>query len=411
MGFEFRKIKYAPGPGSLVTAAFIGPGTVTVCTLAGVNYGLELLWTLALSVIATVILQEMAARLGLVYKKGLASIIREQFQKPLSRYLAIGLVIMAVVFGNAAYQAGNITGGAMGAELIFELPLIPSYGFAINIFSLMIGLLSGVFLYAGNYKLVERVMMVLVVIMSISFITAAFMTRPSLTDLMRGFSPTLSGDNMLTIVALIGTTVVPYNLFLHSALVADRWSRPENLKSVRLDTIVSIILGGLISLAILITAAASQAQEVNSAKDLALSLTPMYGHAAKYMIAIGLFAAGITSAMTAPLAAAFVVCGCFGWPQHVKSAPMRITMGLILLTGLALASLGIRPVELITFAQLTNGILLPLVTGYILYLVNQYSILGKHKNKWRHNILGFSIWIITLILGSRSVLKVLEDWI
>lgn len=164
-------------------------------------------------------------------------------------------------------------------------------------------------------------------------------------------------------------------------------------------------------MAIMVTAAASQAQEVNSAKDLALGLTPMFGIFAQYMISIGLFAAGITSAMTAPLAAALVVCGCFGWSQEVKSLPMRVVMGGILLIGLVLASLGIKPVELITFAQLANGILLPLVTAYILYLVNHPNIIGHHKNRLIHNILGFSIWIITLILGSRSIMKVLEDWI
>lgn len=411
MKYKIRNLKHAVGPGSLVAAAFIGPGTVTVCTLAGVNFGFELLWALLLSVIATVILQEMAARLGLIYQKGLANIISEKFTKPLTRYFAIGLIIIAIVFGNAAYEAGNISGGAMGAELIADIALVPIWGLSINVFSLFIGISAGAFLFAGNYKLVERFMVALVILMSISFITAALMTKPFSTDLFRGFTPTLSGENILTVVALIGTTVVPYNLFLHSSLVADRWKKPEDLKWVRTDTVVSIVLGGIISMAIMVTAAASQAQEVSSAKDLALGLTPMFGIFAQYMISIGLFAAGITSAMTAPLAAALVVCGCFGWSQDVKSLPMRTVMGGILFTGLVLASLGIKPVELITFAQLANGILLPLVTGYILYLVNQSSVLGQHKNRLIHNILGFSIWIITLILGSRSIIKVLEDWI
>lgn len=411
MRYKIRNLKYAIGPGSLVAAAFIGPGTVTVCTLAGVNFGFELLWALLLSVIATVILQEMAARLGLIYRKGLANIISEKFKKPLSRYFSIGLVIMAIVLGNAAYEAGNISGGAMGAELIADVALVPLWGFSINVFSLLIGICASIFLFAGNYKLVERFMVALVILMSISFITAALMTKPFSNELFRGFKPTLSGENILTVVALIGTTVVPYNLFLHSSLVADRWRKPEDLKWVRTDTVVSIVLGGIISMAIMVTAAASDAHEVSSAKDLALGLTPMFGIFAQYMISIGLLAAGITSAMTAPLAAALVVCGCFGWSQEVKSMPMRLVMGGILLIGLILASLGIRPVELITFAQLANGILLPLVTGYILYLVNQPSILGKHRNRMFHNVLGFSIWIITLILGSRSIMKVLEDWV
>lgn len=411
MGFTFKTLKKAVGPGSLVTAAFIGPGTVTVCTIAGVNFGYELLWALLLSVLATVILQEMAARLGLIYQKGLANIISDNIKKPLSRYLALGLVIFAIGLGNAAYQAGNISGGAMGAELIADIPLIPVWGFSVNIFSLLIGLSAGMFLFAGNYKLVERFMIALVILMSISFITTALMTNPFSTKLYLGFKPFISGDNILTVVALIGTTVVPYNLFLHSSLVAERWTKPEDLKWVRTDTVVSIVLGGIISMAIMITAAAGQAEGVSSAKDLAIGLSPLFGIYAQYMISIGLLAAGITSAMTAPLAAALVVCGSFGWSQDVQSLPMRTVMGGILLIGLVLSSLGIKPVELITFAQLANGILLPLITGYILYLVNQTSILGNYRNRLIHNVLGFSIWIITLILGSRSITKVLEDWI
>jgi len=299
----------------------------------------------------------------------------------------------------------------MGAELIADIPLIPFGGFTINIFSVLIGLFAALFLFVGNYKVVERFMVILVILMSIAFITAAIMTRPFSSSLWAGFIPSLRSENLLTVVALIGTTVVPYNLFLHSSLIAKRWNHISDLKAVRIDTVISIIVGGIISMAILVTAAAGQAQEVSSAKDLAIGLSPMFGEFGKYMISIGLFAAGITSAMTAPLAAALVVTGCFGWSQEVRSAPMRGIMGGILFIGLVLSSLGIKPVELITFAQLANGILLPLITAYILYLVNQKSLLGKHRNRLVHNVLGFGIWIITLILGIRSIMKVLENWL
>jgi NRAMP (natural resistance-associated macrophage protein)-like metal ion transporter len=98
------------GPGPLVAAAFIGPGTVTVCTLAGVNFGFSLLWAMVLSILATVILQEMAARLGIVSQKGLSEVIRSQISNPLLRTMAIILILSAIVIGNAAYEAGNISG-------------------------------------------------------------------------------------------------------------------------------------------------------------------------------------------------------------------------------------------------------------------------------------------------------------
>ncbi|MGB5364374.1 MAG: divalent metal cation transporter, partial [Aureibaculum sp.] len=107
------------GPGTLVAAAFIGPGTVTLCTLAGVNFGFTLLWAMVLSIIATIVLQEMAARLGIISQKGLSEVIRGEIKNPLARKVTIILILSAIVIGNAAYEAGNISGGILGLETIF----------------------------------------------------------------------------------------------------------------------------------------------------------------------------------------------------------------------------------------------------------------------------------------------------
>ena len=107
------------GPGPLVAAAFIGPGTVTLCSLAGLNFGFSLLWALALSVIATIVLQEMSARLGLVSNKGLSEVITQEITNPVFRNIVIVLILSAIVIGNAAYEAGNISGGVLGLEAVF----------------------------------------------------------------------------------------------------------------------------------------------------------------------------------------------------------------------------------------------------------------------------------------------------
>ncbi|WP_373496734.1 NRAMP family divalent metal transporter, partial [Aquiflexum sp.] len=222
-----------------------------------------------------------------------------------------------------------------------------------------------------------------------------------------GFIPGIDSSNILTIVALIGTTVVPYNLFLHSSLVAKRWAKIEDLKYVRVDTIVAVVLGGLVSMAIIITAAAGEAMEVNNAADLAIGLEPIMGVAAKYFIAFGLFAAGITSAITAPLAGSLVVVDCFGWSNDIRKMPMRISIICILGLGLLFSSLGIKPVQLITFAQLANGILLPLLSAYILWLVNKKPVMQGNVNSFLLNIIGIAIWLVTLVLGAISVGKVM----
>lgn len=394
------------GPGPIVAAAFIGPGTVTVCTLAGVNFGFDLLWAMGLSIIATIVLQEMAARIGLVTQKGLASVISETLQKGILRYFSIFLVMTAIVIGNASYEAGNISGGALGIELFVQAPFLSLGQLQVNILNLIIGSLALILLLTGSYKTISNYLTGLVILMSITFLGTAIWSKPDLQDLMHGFSPKVNTENIFTIVALIGTTVVPYNLFLHSSLVSQKWKSVQDLKYIRVDTMIAVVLGGLVSMAIIITAKAGSAIEVKSAVDLAIGLEPMMGKMAKYFMAFGLFAAGITSAITAPLAGSLVVAGSFGLSTDLKSLPMRVSIIGILGLGLVFSSFGIKPIQLILFAQLANGVLLPLLSGYILWLVNKKSVMGENVNSLWMNVIAFGIWLITLVLGGMSVWKV-----
>jgi manganese transport protein len=394
------------GPGPLIAAAFIGPGTVTVCTLAGVNFGYDLLWALLLSIITTIILQESAARIGLVTQVGLALNISKTIQKAGLRYFSISLVLLAIVLGNAAYEAGNISGGSLGAEIFFDLGSISLYKLEISLMNLLIGFIALILLLSGSYKAITKILTLLVILMSLAFLLSAFMVKPVILDLLKGMVPVINPKNIITIVALIGTTVVPYNLFLHSSLVTEKWKNIQDLKYVRFDTMLAVILGGIVSMAIVITGAAGAALEVSNATDLAKGLEPLMGAASKYFIAFGLFAAGITSAVTAPLAGSLVITGCFGWSTKINGKPMRSSIVLILGLGLIFASFGIRPVQLITIAQLANGVLLPLLSGYVIWLVNKKSLMGEHRNSRLLNLLSVVVWLITLLLGALSVMKV-----
>ena len=397
------------GPGTLIAAAFIGPGTVTVCTLAGVQYNFTLLWAMLLSIVATIVLQEMAARLGLVYGKGLAETVKTEIKQPVVRILAVILILSAILVGNAAYEAGNISGGVLGLETIIDGGSFSMGQFQLNYLSLIIGVIAFILLIIGNYKLIERSLVALVLLMSVSFVVTAIVTQPNLVTVLKGlFVPTIPEEGWLTIVALVGTTVVPYNLFLHASLVREKWKGVTDLSAARKDTYVSIILGGLVSIAIIISAAAIQNGEVKNAADLAKGLEPLYGSFSKYFLSIGLFAAGITSAITAPLAAAYVARGCFGWEANLKSARFRAVWIFILLLGVVLSSVGWKPVEIIKFAQVANGLLLPIIAGFLLWVVNRSSVLGNYKNTKLQNAMGLLIVIATVVLGIRSLEKVFE---
>jgi len=245
--------------------------------------------------------------------------------------------------------------------------------------------------------------------MSLSFVLTAFLTRPDLGEVLSGaFTPRIPQGGLLTVIGLIGTTVVPYNLFLHSSLVREKWQGEKHLRDAVRDTVLAVVLGGLVSMSIIISAAASDAQTLENAVDLAKSLGPLYGESATYFLSLGLFAAGITSAVTAPLAAAYAVRGIFGWEKSMKSKKFRAVWMTILLLGVALASLGIKPIEIIKFAQVANGILLPVICGFLLWVMNRRNVLGAYANNRFQNILGFLIFGVTLFLGLKSIWGVIS---
>ena len=395
------------GPGALVAAAFIGPGTVTVCTLAGIQFGFSLLWAMTLSIIATIILQETASRIGLVSQKGLSQVLRDELPAGILRKSVLGLVLAAIVVGNAAYEGGNISGGVLGLQALGSTGILEVAGYAINGYSLLIGAIAFILLYIGNYKVLEKVFLLLVILMSLSFVITAILTGPQLLMVLKGaLIPQFPDGSILMIVALVGTTVVPYNLFLHASLVNQKWKDRSELSAAKKDTIVAVILGGLVSMSVIIAAAAITGQEVDGASGLAQSLEPLYGSAARYCIGLGLFAAGITSAITAPLAAAYVAQGCLNLGGDLKSRNFRLVWMLVLVLGVGVATFGIKPIEIIQFAQVANGILLPVIAGILIWLANRSTLLGSYQNSKLKNVISVCILIVTLILGARAILSV-----
>jgi len=393
----FKKI----GPGVLVAAAFIGPGTVTTCTLAGVDFKFALLWAMLVSIIATIILQEMSSRLGVVTQNGLADVIKEQLDVKWLRYAVMGLIIAAIVLGNAAYEAGNISGSVLGLEALFGEDKSSFYPW-------IIGFCAFILLYMGNYRILEKVLVSLVIIMSLSFLLTAIITKPDITEVLKGlFVPTTPSGSILTIIALVGTTVVPYNLFLHASLVGEKWKSTEFLGDARRDTIISIALGGIVSMAIIVAASSITDSEVTSVMDLAKGLEPLYGDWAKYFMGIGLFAAGVTSSITAPLAAAYVVNSCFGWKASLKNRKFKAVWMTILLLGVLFMTFNIRPIEVIKFAQVANGVLLPIIAIFLLWVVNRKKVMGKYRNTLFQNILGLVIIVLSIVLGVKAILTVI----
>lgn len=389
------------GPGVLIAAAFIGPGTVTTCLRSGIYDGYTLLWALLLSVFATVILQEMAGRLGLISGKGLPELIRSEIRPKFISHLILGIIFSAIVLGNAAYEAGNLAGASLGLEALFG----SHYAF---FFPILSGGIAIALLWKGSFRLLARIFTFLVLIMSLSFAITVFILNPDWALVLKGiFVPKVSSDSLLNVMALIGTTVVPYNLFLYSSLVKEKWNTPSELPNMRSDIIISVLIGGLISMAILITAAASELSTLNSVMDLASSLEPIYGPLARFGIGIGLFAAGITSAITAPMAAAYVAQQCFGWKTNSLDWRFRIVWIFIVLVGLGSHLLKFQPLEVIHFAQIANALLLPIIAIFLWWALQSNRIMGFYRNRKIYNLL---VIVVLILVGGLAVRTFISIW-
>jgi manganese transport protein len=396
------------GPGMLVAAAFVGPGTVTTASSAGAGFGYALAWALLFSVLATIVLQEMAVRQALVTRQPLAASLRRALGDSWGGRFAVLLVIAAVGLGNAAYESGNIAGAAVALSALGN-----GDAAGISSWSLAIGALAAALLFLPGYQYLERLLITLVLAMSVIFAVSALLLRPDWGSLARGLlQPRLPGGGLTMVIALIGTTVVPYNLFLQANAVCEKWSRAvplgAALSAARADTALSVALGGLITLAIVSTSASvyfGSGGGIN-ATQLAAQLEPALGPAGRYLFAAGLFAAGLTSAVTAPLAAAYAVCGALGWQDTLRGARFRLVAIAVIATGTLFAATGTRPVAAIVFAQAANGLLLPFVAIALLWSMNRADLLGDTRNGWVANLFGLLVVAVTIGLGGAKIVAV-----
>lgn len=393
------------GPGALVTAAFIGPGTVTMCTLAGANYGYTLIWALGFATIATIAFQEMSGRLGLVSRSGVGEALRRTLVGSIWRWPVFGLVLVAIYGGNAAYEAGNLSGAALGARAVFGEAL------PFNVVVLVIAIVAAFALWRGSYRQLERLLIALVLSMAVAFVGTFIVSGAQWLALLEGaFVPRIPSGSLVTVLALIGTTVVPYNLFLHAAAAKARWSGPADLPMLRKDTVVSIGLGGLVSMLIVSTAAAglfSRGLSADNAAEMAVQLEPLFGPVAKYLLGVGLLAAGISSAITAPLATAYAVTEIVFAKTKEKDLLFRAVALSVLAIGGVFAMSGVQPIRIIVIAQFANGLLLPIIAGFLLYAMNDRALLGRHRNSLIANTVGGIVFIIATGLGLRLLILAL----
>jgi Mn2+/Fe2+ NRAMP family transporter len=384
---------------SVISAAFIGPGTVTTCSKAGADYQYDLLWAMVFSTFACLLLQEASARITIISGKNLGQAIAKQFEGKPSRFVVLALVVGAIILGSAAYETGNIVGSVIGLQLMFDVSEV--------YLIIGIGILAYISLSIKSVELIARILGGIVFFMGIAFFTTAIQVTPSYSGIIKGslipLLPDTSGAGLL-VLGLIGTTVVPYDLFLGSGIL----DKKQTISEMRFGVSIAVIAGGLVSMAIMVVGTLVKGEFTYVALSEALSLN--IGPSAVYVFGFGMFAAGFSSAITAPLASAITARSVFFKTDNLKWEPTGINFKLvylsILITGLAFGFLNVQPIPAIILAQAFNGLILPFISIFLIFVINDPVVMGKdNTNSLFFNILMSLVMWVTMIIGLINVIK------
>ena len=372
---------------SVISAAFIGPGSVTACAIAGSTYGLQLLWVLTFATLGTVWLQEATARITIATGSDLGQVITQTYTGTRGRAIAWAL-FGAIFIGCAAYQAGNILGAVAGLALLTGLP--------VQWLTVGLGAVCILLLWIGSTQGLANMLGLVVFLMGGAFVYVAFGTPVTPTELTKALvTPAFPSGSLLLINSLIGTTIVPYNLFFGSSIVQN-----QSMGEMRLGIWVAVVLGGIISVVLLL--AGLLIPDDFSYPHMAQVLSDRLGTWAGSLFAFGLFAAGFASSLTAPLAAAVTAQSLLGVRKN--SAAYRAIWLTVLATGLTFGLLNVTPIPVIVAVQAINGILLPFVTVFLFMAVNNRALLGDaYRNSVWQNVAMGVVVLVTAVLGGWNV--------
>jgi NRAMP (natural resistance-associated macrophage protein)-like metal ion transporter len=387
------------GPGLIAGIAGNDAGGITTYSVAGARTGLSLLWAFPIMIVILAIVQEMVARLGVVTGQGLSDLIRERFGV---RWTAFAMVVLLVA--NLANTVAEFSGAAAALE-IFGVPrwlTVPVVGVAI--WALVVW---------ASYRTVERVFLSVMVVF-LAYIASAILARPDWAVVGRALvTPQLSFEPelLLLLVALVGTTITPYMQFYLQSAVAEKGIGEEELGLERADAIGGAIWTNVIAVFIVVATAVTihaTGATIETAGDAATALAPVAGQLSTVLFAVGLFGASVLAATIMPISTAFVICEAFGWESGVgkrlADAPAFFSIYTFVLVGGALVVLlpGLDLLPLIVSSQNLQGLLLPIVLVFVVLLVNDERLMGRHRNGRVANVLAWAA--VGLVIALDAVL-------
>jgi Mn2+/Fe2+ NRAMP family transporter len=288
-----------------------------------------------------------------------------------------------VIAGCAAYEAGNILGAVSGLNLLT--------GIGISILTVIVTAVSFILLWRGSPRWISNIMMLLVVTMGLSFLLVSLTQDLGFTSIaVASIRPVIPSNGELLLLGLVGTTVVPYNIFLGSGI-----SKGQTVPMMRVGLTISILIGGLITSFILI--AGTAISDFSSFSDLYHDFEAKVGKSAAISLALGLFAAGFSSAITAPYASAVISRTVFEAREEGNARAVWIA---VLMTGFVIGISGARPIPVILIVQALNGLILPLLVTFLILVINDKKLIPV---EFRHGPL-YNI-LLLIVLGAVTLIS------
>ncbi|KHF39408.1 Nramp family divalent metal transporter [Halalkalibacter okhensis] len=394
------------GPSAIVAAAIVGPGTITTVSVTGATYGYQGAWIIVLACFIAYFVQKPVIKWTIQTSTGAMEGVRNEIGKGWAIFLYIALLI-----GALAFQAGNFLGAAMALNFF-----APNVSFVTWVALLSFGALA--ISLIGVYKLIENINRTIIVLMAAAFLITVIASGPSASEIATtGFSFQIPGGDYWLVLALIATTLPPNTVLALSAFTKRKYSQDhsisqeEKIRRGHADLRVNFIITAFITLSILICAGATlygTGATVTSAGDMAGQLTPVLGQYAGILFALGLWAAGFSSGLFNLSVQPMLFGQAFGTSEDAKAHMNRgIMIATAILPVLIVFLFGQMPIELIISAQALNGLLLPIIVGFIWILSNKKGKLGFYKNTLVQNIRYGIILAIVSVLAVRVLLQLI----
>lgn len=403
LNIRAREILRYIGPGILVTVGFIDPGNWASNLAAGAGYGYKLLWMVTLSTIMLIVLQHNVAHLGIATGLCLSEAATVHLRPWISRSVLFSAVAAAV-----ATAMAEILGAGIALSMLFHVPLKIACVFA--------AVLCGWLLWSNSYKKLERLIMLFVSLIGLSFLYELSLIQVDWGQAAVGWVvPAIPTGSMAVVMSVLGAVVMPHNLFLHSEIIQSRqWNLEDEavierqLKYEFVDTLIAMIIGWAINSAMILMAAAvffANGAAVNELQQAQELLKPLLGGSAALVFALALLFSGISSTVTAGMAGGSIFAGMFNESYDIKDRHSWLGVTLTYALALGVILLIDDPFKGLVYSQVALSIQLPWTIFLQVHLTSSAKVMGRYANgRW----LKYLLWLIAIIVSGLNVMLLID---